>query len=171
MFHNRKIFSPRLTLSLNFSKNVFLVSRHWYRHLMWSRLWRNYEFIITADDEIPIKAWKNCNQFLTHYGEHIRNLKIRFDFDDENRPIQNIQNFLSIFKVIMTKLVKKEAELETIDLSEFRFTSNDCWGTAGKFLIALFHWVQFLQNFEQSRTKLGNAAGVCPKLDRLFRHF
>ena len=135
MFHNRKTFSPRLTLSLNFSKNVFLVSRHWYRHLMWSRLWRNYEFIITADDEIPIKAWKNCNQFLTHYGEHIRNLKIRFDFDDENRPIQNIQNFLSIFKVIMTKLVKKEAELETIDLSEFRFTSNDCWGTAGKFLI------------------------------------
>lgn len=108
-------------------QSLFLVSRHWNNHLNWPRLWRNYEFIVTADEEIPTKAWKNCNQYLTQYGQHVRNLKVRFDFDQENRPIHNIQNFLSIFKVIMSKLIKKSAQLETIDISEFRFGFNECW--------------------------------------------
>ena len=114
-----------------FRKNLFLVNRHWNKHLMWSRLWQNYDFIITADDEIPAKAWKNCNQFLCQHGHHIRNLKLRFDFDQEDRPIHNIQNFLSIFKIILTKLLKKRAQLETIDISDFRFALYECWTTLG----------------------------------------
>jgi len=106
---------------------LFLVSRYWNYHLRWAHLWRNYDFIVSEKEEIPIKAWKNCNQFLTHYGQHVRHLKIRFDFDPENRPIHNIQNFLSIFKVIMTKLVRKQALIETIDISDFKFAYNECW--------------------------------------------
>ena len=129
-------------LTTNFRQPLFLVSRHWNNHLNWPRLWRNYEFIVTADEEIPTKAWKSCNQYLTHYGQHVRNLKVRFDFDQENRPIHNIQNFLSIFKVIMSKLIKKSAQLETIDISEFRFGFNECWDAMVKgfnlFLVCSF---------------------------------
>ena len=115
---------------------------------------------MTEKEEIPIKAWKNCNQFLTHYGQHVRHLKIRFEFDPENRPIHNIQNFLSIFKVIMTKLVRKQALIETIDISDFKFAYNDCWEATGLFLsIRLTHCLLLLNTKSKTITTKSHAAG------------
>ena len=72
-------------------------------------------------------------QFLkTYYGEFIRNLKIKYEYNMDDRPIYNIQTFLGIFKLILAKLIKKSARLEEIEISDFRFSYSEYWNTPEK---------------------------------------
>ena len=51
----------------------------------------------------------------SNYGQYVRRLKVKFECDLDNRPIHNIQSFLGIFKLILTKLVKRLGLIETDD--------------------------------------------------------
>ena len=68
----------------------------------------------------------------TYYGEFIRNLKIKYEYNMDDRPIYNIQTFLGIFKLILAKLIKKSARLEEIEISDFRFSYSEYWNTPEK---------------------------------------
>ena len=86
----------------------------------------NYESLFITHENTYIQFRK------TYYGEFIRNLKIKYEYNMDDRPIFNIQTFLGIFKLILAKLIKKSARLEEIEISDFRFSYSEYWNTPEK---------------------------------------